>query len=107
MLIGSESSLLDIQNAIPKNIQTVNQALKKIKELLERCPDMVTDDELHAVKSTLYVAIERMGMEMERLGYSQRLMREIFSIVNMKADMKEYERRMGLQILENIEKRIQ
>lgn len=81
------------------------QALERTRELLSR--EKADSDEIHSVKSVLYAAIERMGMKAEQIIYSQRLLRELFSIVTLKGDLRDYEKQVGFQILEELSKRFQ
>ncbi|MFZ5802792.1 MAG: hypothetical protein ACOY3K_06790 [Candidatus Omnitrophota bacterium] len=62
-------------------------------------------DELHSLKSLLYVAIERTGCRAEKIFAVQRMLRELLSIVAAKAALKHHERRIGLQIIRDIEGR--
>lgn len=87
------------------HVRTLIKALEKTREVLNRDP--VNYDEIHSAKSILYAAIERMGMKAEKIIYSQRLLRELFSIVTTKADLRDYEKEVGLQIIEELNQRYQ
>ena len=58
--------------------------------------------EAHEMKSILYTAIERVGFSVEQLSTVQRLLRELFAIINLHEDIRSHEREVGLQILENL-----
>ena len=87
------------------HVRTLVKALEKARELLNH--DRVNDNEIHVTKSILYAAIERMGMKAEKIIYSQRLLRDLFFIVTTKADLKEYEKQVGLQIIDELNQRYQ
>ncbi len=57
---------------------------------------------VHEIKSALYAAIERTGIELNRLQTIQRLLRELFGIVSIAKDLREYERQAGLQMLADL-----
>lgn len=76
---------------------------RKMKLVLT-LPDCEIDDvEIHEIKSLLYAAIERTGIELNRLHAIQRLLRELFGLVSIGKDIREYERKAGLQILEDLQ----
>jgi len=81
------------------------QALAETRALLKGSKGAARDDEIHHVKSLLYAALERLGMTAERLFSVQRMLRELFSIVTSSYDFKDRERKVGLQILDEIEER--
>lgn len=94
---------------IQKNahLRTLRRALDNAHQLLTQTEMKADNDEVHRIKSVLYVAIEQMSMKAEKLFYSHRLLRELFSIVTMKGDIKEHERLAGLQILQELDERCQ
>ncbi len=86
------------------DLQTFIRTLERTRDLLNH--ERADTNEIHSVKSILYAAIERMGMRAEQIIYSQRLLRELFSIVTLKDDLREYEKQVGFQILEELNKRL-
>lgn len=86
--------------------KSLSCALAKTRELLHQTETPIGEDEIHAVKSLLYAAIERLGFTIERLGYSQRLLRELLHILALHADLRESERQTGLHILEELSRKL-
>ena len=80
--------------------ETLQKALQRIETLLkETFPD---SDEIHRAKSLLYVAIERTGMQAERLLGLQRLLRELLILVTGSGDFRDYERRLAQTLLRDL-----
>lgn len=82
---------------------TLQRALEKTRELLEE--ELSDSLEIHRAKSLLYVAIERTGMRAERLLGLQRLLRELLILVTGTGDLRDYERRLALSLLEDLTER--
>lgn len=83
--------------------ETLQRALEKTQSLLEdSLPDSI---EIHRTKSLLYVAIERTGMQAERLLGLQRLLRELLILVTGSGDLRDYERRLALSLLGDLTER--
>lgn len=59
-------------------------------------------DEIHAVKSVLYAAIERAGMSAERMMLTQQKLRELFFLVTIRGDPKPEDRERAVRILEGL-----
>ena len=92
---------------IPQNgLETIVKALDAARTLFEEGISELSDERVHAVKSILYAAIERLGVTLERLGYSQRLLRELLHILTLHADLKASERQAGLHILEELSRKL-
>lgn len=87
--------------------RNVFETLDHVNRILEVEDERVDVGELHDIKSKLYVTIERIGMKAERMIYSQRLLRELFSIINARPDMSDHEKQAALQILEELCRRYQ
>lgn len=83
-------------NKSVKEYQLPN-AIYSIQDLLKK--EAVTSDEVHAVKSLLYIAIERLGMKVDRLTSTQRLLRELFAILNKMVDIRDYEKNVADQLI--------
>jgi len=94
----------EISQARASYVRALAQALERTRELLAREAE-IDYDEIHSVKSVLYAAIEWLGIKTDRLASVQRMLRELFAIVTAKADLRIYERDVGMQILEEITKR--
>lgn len=86
-------------------IKAVKKALERARRILDQSTAEVNYDEVHSVKSTLYAAIEQVGMRAERLFSAQRMLRELFAIVTTKADLREYEKGAGIQIIKELYER--
>ena len=82
-------------------VSALKKAIERSRALLEQV-DNVDYDQVHALKSILYAAIEQAGTRVERLSNMQRMLRELFAIVNVRADMRLYEKEVGLQIVEEL-----
>ena len=80
--------------------KTVQRALEKTRLLLEE--ELCDSDEIHRAKSLLYVAIERTGMQAERLLGLQRLLRELLILVTGSGDFRDYERRLAQTLLRDL-----
>ena len=88
------------------NKQVFLKALSKTRQLLiESETKTLNYDKIHSVKSVLYAAIEQVGLKAERLSSIQRMFRELFAIVTSSSDLKSYERKVGIQILNDLIKR--
>ena len=90
-----------------KWIEAIGKALKLAEEVLERNSNQLNSETLHRTKSALYGAMENLGTTIERLSYSHRLMRELFSVLNLKLDSREHEQNAGIQILNELRERFQ
>ena len=81
------------------------KAMNKTHQLLctkDAAPDC---GRIHSVKSILYAAIERAGMESERLISVQELLRELLALVALQADPIWHERQEALEILGELKAR--
>ena len=67
------------------------KVIEKTHDLLIRESD-VNEDEIHSVKSILYAAIEKVKIKADHLAHIQKMLREIFIIVNARADLKNDEK---------------
>ncbi len=81
----------------------INHVIVKMNDLLLQPGGKTEDVEVHEMKSLLYAAVERTGFELNRLYTIQRLLRELFGIVSIGADLRDYERKAGLQILNDLQ----
>lgn len=81
-----------------------NKAINQTKTLLVREDCGFDHDEIHAVKSILYAAIERAGIGAERLAEAQRKLRELLFLVTLRSDPSDLERREAWRILEELKK---
>ena len=93
----------DDQRMALNYLRCLATAMDKTYELLSR--EDVSCDEIHAIKSVLYAAIERTGMRADRFLSVQRKLRELVCLVGMLGDTRRYERLTGLQILEELRTR--
>lgn len=74
--------------------------------LLDHSPQNASGDDMHRAKSVLYVAIEKLGIRINRIHEQQRLLRELLCIITTQGDKRSYERDVGLQILNELEGKI-
>ncbi|OGW84451.1 MAG: hypothetical protein A3C35_02880 [Omnitrophica bacterium RIFCSPHIGHO2_02_FULL_46_11] len=88
-----------------REITVLHRALMSVRRLLSRSNQSIQADEIHKAKSLLYAALERLGTKTEKLFSVQRMIRELFSIVMSSCDSEEREKKIGLQILDDIEQR--
>ena len=80
------------------------KAMTKTHELLREEDAACDYGRIHSVKSILYAAIERAGMESERLISAQELLRELLTLVVLQADPLRRERHEAFAILEKLKK---
>lgn len=78
------------------------KAVDRTRDLLRDSGEAQDSEKMHAVKSVLYAAIERAGMETERLISAQELLRELLALVAMQADPIAEERREAMRIIEKL-----
>lgn len=88
-----------------QHIRVLKSALERARGLLDQKSDDIDYDEIHSVKSILYAAIEQVGMKADRLFSAQRMLRELFVIVTTRADLREHERAIGMQIIDELRER--
>ena len=81
------------------------KAIDRTQQLLAQDAALQDHDKIHSAKSVLYAAIEQMGTRAERLFSVQRMLRELFSIVNSQYLSPGHEKEAGLQILEELKER--
>ena len=96
------------KNTDPESIKTgyYVRAIDGARRVLKTQAVAIESEELHKLKSVFYVAVERLGMRADRLFSLQRQLRELFSMVNMRVAMTEFERQAALQLINEIEKRL-
>ena len=103
--MNKSMALNDRADPSPVQIKRLQHALKKTHELLSRNGDSISYDEIHAVKSLLYAVLEQVGVKAERLSSLQRLLRELFAVFMSVSDLKRFEKKAGIQILEEIKQK--
>lgn len=89
-----------------KRMECCFRAVKGARSILNAQVNQIHTDELHALKSTFYVAVERLHMKADRLFSLQRQLREVLTLINMRCDLSEHERIMALQLTDEIEQRL-
>ena len=89
-----------------ESLKVIGRTLECVRQILGQEVPMVTNDRVHLAKSALYATIERMGAMIERLAYLQRLFREVLSLLALNGDLREYERKVGLQILSELSEKL-
>jgi len=70
--------------------------------LMERTS--VTYDQIHAVKSLLYAALEQTKTQTDRLAEVHALLRELFTLVMMSCELNDHERRKAFTILQELDR---
>lgn len=80
------------------------KAMDRTHQLLHEDDAAWDYEKIHAAKSVLYAAIERAGMESERLISAQELLRELLTLVALQADPVRHERQEALSILEKLKR---
>lgn len=82
------------------------KAIDRTHRLLAREEAAQDYDQIHSAKSILYAAIEQMGMQGERIFTTQRMLRELLSIVTTQYQSSGSDKQVGLQILEELKDRV-
>jgi hypothetical protein len=83
-------------------LRCLSQAMDRTHQLLREGDAAPGYGRIHSVKSILYAAIERAGMESERMLSAQELLRELLTLVALHADPIPRERHEALKILEKL-----
>ncbi len=79
-------------------VETFDNALNRIETLM--ASEMIRDyDQVHDAKSTLYAAIERIGIRAGKTADAQRMLRELMMILNEAAVSKRCEREVVRKML--------
>lgn len=84
------------------HLRCLKKAVERVQYLLRQDEASQDYDQIHSAKSILYAAIEQMGMRIERLGTTQRLLRELLSIVTTQYHSPGQDKQVGLQILQEL-----
>jgi len=82
------------------------KATRSTRRLFCRDGGVPDDENIHSVKSILYAAIERAGMESERSQSVQSKLRDLLSLVAIRCDVSPQEYRSALRTLEELEDQI-
>jgi len=77
----------------------LSKAIDRTQALLVHEPEVPEEGQIHAVKSILYAAIERAGMESERFLSAQELLRELLALIVLRGDPIAGEREEALRIV--------
>ena len=67
-------------------LRCLSKAMDKTKELFQEDDAVSNHERIHFMKSILYAAIERAGIETDRLISAQELLRELLILVALQAD---------------------
>ncbi|MEI7752726.1 MAG: hypothetical protein WCJ71_11650 [Candidatus Omnitrophota bacterium] len=78
------------------------KAMDRAHQLLREDDAAPDYGKIHSVKSVLYAAIEQAGMETDRLISAQELLRELLTLVALRADPVRHERQEALTILDEL-----
>lgn len=87
-------------------LRSLLKAIEKTHQLLEERSLVPDYEQIHQVKSLLYAAIERAGMEAERSSSVQQTLRELLMLVSIRSDAQWHERQEALQRLEDLKSQI-
>lgn len=87
-------------------LSCLEKTIDRIQYLLTQEEALRDYEAIHSAKSILYAAIERAGTRAERLLTIQRMLRELLSIVTSQYQSPGQDRKVGLQILDELKKRL-
>ena len=86
-------------------LRCLGEAIDRTHGLFDQKSSVRDDTRIHAVKSILYAAIERAGMEAEQSNSVQKKLRELLFLVTSRADPLRREKQEALEILQELQKR--
>ena len=86
-------------------LRCLSKAIDRTQQLLAQEVDLQDHDQIHSAKSILYAAIEQLGTRGERIFTTQRMLRELLSIVGSQYHSPGHDKQVGLQILEELKVR--
>ena len=98
----NRSKEIKIRNNTGGYLRCLTKAMDRTHQLLREDDAAYNYEKVHAVKSILYAAIERAGMETNRLISAQELLRELLTLVALQADPIRHERQEALKILKEL-----
>lgn len=87
------------------HLRCLKKAMDRLQCLLTQDAALQDYDQIHSAKSILYAAIEQMGMRGERIFTTQRMLRELLSIVTTQYQSPGHDKQVGLQILAELKDR--
>jgi hypothetical protein len=88
--------------------EVISRAMRMTRLVLDRQRAHSSElriDEIHLAKSRLYAAIEHAGLKAQQLTSIQRMLRELLAIVSTCGDNQPLERKVALQILNDLSER--
>lgn len=83
-------------------MRSLVKAIERTHQLFHQSCPVLDHGKVHAVKSSLYVAIERSSIEVEHLLTVRRTLRELLSLVSLQSDATWQERQEALKALEEL-----
>jgi hypothetical protein len=83
-------------------LRCLRKAVERTSQLLIREVQTLDHDKVHSVKSILYAAIERVGLESERLTGVQRMLRELLILTTVQAAPRLEDKEQAMRILERL-----
>lgn len=83
-------------------VRCLEKAIDRTHRLLVRDPEVPDPEQVHAVKSILYAAIERAWLESERLLGVQRMLRELLMLTTVRADPKPEDKEQAIRLLSRL-----
>lgn len=83
----------------------VSKAIDRTQQVLVHDAASRDHEKIHSAKSILYAAIEQLGTRGERIFTTQRMLRELLSIVGSQYQSPGHDKQVGLQILEELKAR--
>jgi hypothetical protein len=96
---------LEISKISEGHLRCLIKAIDRTHQLLAQDGALQDYDQIHSAKSILYAAIEQMGMRGERIFTTQRMLRELLSIVTTQYHSPGHDKQVGLQILAELKNR--
>lgn len=80
-------------------LRCLTKAIEHTHQLLVRSAGSPNADQIHAVKSVLYAAIERAWIESERILGVQRMLRELLMLTTIRGASEFEDREQALRVL--------
>ncbi len=97
-------NFLETVNPKKNYIRCLSKATEQISRLLHDDRKDLDERKIHSVKSILYAAIERAGMDAERSLSTQCLLRRLLWFAMIQTEASDPERQEALKILEELKK---
>ncbi|HOW59511.1 MAG TPA: hypothetical protein PLO78_07290 [Candidatus Omnitrophota bacterium] len=83
-------------------LRSLVKAIERAHQLFHQQSAVLDQDRIHAVKSSIYVAMERSSIEVEHLLAVRRTLRELLCLVSIQSDASWKERQEAIKVLEEL-----